>query len=388
MEVQSPSFQAADIATMPGLVGDFPRRLRLVGSLYVRMLFGVSPRRIVRLSGTISAAVLLWVLYLFSDGIVAVEKRHVTIPPSRASPVFPQDLTATSAVSSLESSPKSFPPEYYDYDVHSVVEPSDVLIEDGEDEEDVVEDEEDVLEEDGEVDEEVDEGKENEDVQEIIPVGVIENYDAYYANYSNKDPSIDFSIRKGFNFPHPKVFLSTQKIVNANWVHQLKNYLRSIHPARSLTITVATKSFIPNLLNWLIAAYRLTEPPIEHVLVLAFDKAVFSLLSSRKVPCVYIPYKSVLKKLKKGVSTIWMTRLAVIRLLNHWGYDVLQLDTDAVPLKNPHLVFDGYSEYDLVGARGVLPFELGHGPWGFTLCMGAALLRGTQKMGRPLLLCY
>ncbi|CAI8033163.1 hypothetical protein GBAR_LOCUS18700, partial [Geodia barretti] len=51
-----------------------------------------------------------------------------------------------------------------------------------------------------------------------------------------------------------------------------------------------------------------------------------------------------------------------------------------VPLKNPHLVFDGYSDYDVVTARGVLPFELGRGPWGFTLCMGAALLRGTQKM--------
>ena len=323
---------------------------------------GVSPRRIVLcFSTTISLVVLLWIFYLFSHEMVAVyvKRRHIMVP---------QNMAASNSVkveeSHFDSSPQISPPEYHntkvdDYDLeyaHSVMESSPLIAEDDED----------------------DKEEENE---EITPVGVT-NKD--YDKASSKHSSITFSVQKEFNFPHPQVFLSTQKILNADWVHQLKDYLTSINPAHSLTITVATKSFIPNLLNWLIAAHRLTEPPIENVLVLAFDKAVFSLLSVRKIPCVYIPYNSVLKKLKKGVSMVWMTRLAVIRLLNHWGFDVLQLDTDAVPLKNPHLVFDGYSDYDVVTARGVLPFELGRGPWGFTLCMGAALLRGTQKMGRPL----
>ena len=193
-----------------------------------------------------------------------------------------------------------------------------------------------------------------------------------------------FPIRSGFNFPHPQVFLSVQTILRADWVHQLKTYLLSIHPARSLTITVATKSFIPNLLNWLIAAHLLVEPPMEHVLVLAFDRDVHTLLAPRQIPCIHVPFSSVLKGKKGRVSSVWMTRFAVIRLLNHWGYDVLQLDSDAIPLKNPRYLFDAYPDYDIVSARAALPFELSRGPWGFTVCMGAALLRGTKGMGKDL----
>ena len=191
-----------------------------------------------------------------------------------------------------------------------------------------------------------------------------------------------FTISNGFNFPHPNVYLPTQTILNSGWVQELKKYLSIIHPARSLTITVATKSFIPNLLNWLIAAHFLVEPPMKHVLVLAFDEAVYNLLAPRKIPCIHIPYSKVVKGNKKGVPTIWMTRFAVIRLLNHWGYNVLQLDSDAVPLKNTDYLFDAYTDYDIVSARGALPFELSRGAWGFTVCMGAALLRGTQGMGK------
>ena len=198
---------------------------------------------------------------------------------------------------------------------------------------------------------------------------------------SHKPSAHTFPIRKGFQFPHPQVFLPTNTILGADWVQNLKDYLLTIHPSRSLTITVATKSFIPNLLNWLIAAHLLVQPPMENVLVLAFDRDVHMLMARRKIPNVYVPIRSVMKGLRRGVSTIWMTRFAVIRLLNHWGYDVLQLDNDAIPLKDPRFLYDPYTEYDIVGARGILPFELGRGPWGFTLCMGAALLKGTEKMG-------
>ena len=192
----------------------------------------------------------------------------------------------------------------------------------------------------------------------------------------------NFSVSSDFTFPHPTVFQPTVKILESDWVQQLKAYLLSIHPAHSLTITVATKSFLPNLLNWLIAAHILVEPPMEHVLVLALDKEVHSLLAQRKIPCIHVPYKSVLREMLEQVTSVWMTRLAVLRLINHWGYDVLHLDNDAIPLRNPHTLFDNYMDYDVVSSRGRMPFELSEGPWKFTLCMGAVLLRGTQGMGK------
>ena len=193
--------------------------------------------------------------------------------------------------------------------------------------------------------------------------------------------ALNFTIRSGFKFPHPQVFLPVATVLGAQWVQQLKDYLITIHPARSLTITVATKPFIPNLLNWLMASQLLVDPPIKHVLALGFEKDVHQLLASKNIPSIHVPMNLVVRGQRKGVGAVWMTRFAVLRLLNHWGYDVLQLDSDAVPLKNPDFLFNAYPEYDIVSARGILPFELGRGPWGFTVCMGAALLRATQKMG-------
>ena len=190
-----------------------------------------------------------------------------------------------------------------------------------------------------------------------------------------------FAIRQGFNLPHPTVFQPVQKVLEADWVNQLKHFLTSIYPARTVTLTVATKDFIPNLLNWLISAHLLVDPPPDNILVVAFDKEVYSLMTERKFPVIYVPYSSVMKGERHGVSCVWMTRLTIIRLMNHWGYDVQQFDTDAVLLQNPRSLFDAYPDYDLVSARGILPYELGRGSWGFTVCMGAALLRGTQKMG-------
>ena len=329
-------------------------------------LAGVSPRRIVfSLSAAISVAVVLAAFYILSDGEIMatyyVDRRRVAETPvtSSVSSVLQQDpRTANSEISTLSQQHTvhwSRPQQYV------VANEPTITITEVEDE-DIVS-EQDIVSPGGAVDED----------KQTTPELVV--------NTTLRAPA-SFSIRTGFNFPHPQVFLPTQKILSSKWVDQLKDYLRSIHPARSLTITVATQSFIPNLLNWLIAVHTLIQPPLEQVLVLGFDKGVHTLLSARNISCVYVPYSSVLKGHHKGVSTVWMTRLAVMRLLNHWGYDVLQLDNDAVPLKNPHLLFDGYSDYDLVGARGVLPFELGRGKWGFTLCMGAALLRGTEKMGK------
>ena len=318
-------------------------------------LAGVSPRRILfSLSAAISVAVVLAAFYLLSDGEIMatyyVDGRRVAETPvtSSVSSVLQQDpRTANSEISTLSQQHTVHWSQQY------VVanEPTITIAE-----EDIVS-EQDIVSPGGAVD---------EDKQTAPEIVVNTTLRA-------------FSIRTGFNFPHPQVFLPTQKILSSKWVDQLKDYLRSIHPARSLTITVATQSFIPNLLNWLIAVHTLIQPPLEQVLVLGFDKGVHTLLSARNIPCVYVPYSSVLKGNHKGVSTVWMTRLAVMRLLNHWGYDVLQLDNDAVPLKNPHLLFDGYSDYDLVGTLGELQFELDHV---ITLCMGAALLRGTEKMGK------
>ena len=194
--------------------------------------------------------------------------------------------------------------------------------------------------------------------------------------------SVNFTIREDFTFPHPKDFQEVEKVLQSDWVQQLKSFLTSIYPSWTVTITVATESFIPNLLNWLISASLVADPPLENVITVAFDEPAYQILADKNLPVILVPFKSVLKGNKKGVSKVWMARFAVIRLLNHWGYDVQQFDNDAIILRNPKPLYDKYPDTEIVSARAKLPFELGSGPWGFTVGMGAVLLRSTGRMGK------
>ena len=193
--------------------------------------------------------------------------------------------------------------------------------------------------------------------------------------------NVTFTIARGFTFPHPQVFKPVGMVLSSSWVQQLKSYLLSVTPARQVTITVASYDFAANLLNWLISA-QVTSPPLENILVISFDEPLHKMLIRRKISSLFVPYSSVLRSPKSlGVQKIWMTRMAVIRLINHWGFHVAQFDTDAIILRNPQPLFDRFPNFDVVGSRAKLPFELGKGQWGFTVCMGVILFRSTPRTG-------
>ena len=193
---------------------------------------------------------------------------------------------------------------------------------------------------------------------------------------------LTFTVAKDFTFPHPQVFKPVNVVLACRWVRELKQYLSSVDPTQPVTVTVASYDFAANLLNWLISAQVMTSPPLENILVISFDNALHKMLVRRQIPSVCVPYFSVLHNPKSlGVHKVWMTRLAVIRLINHWGFDLQQFDTDAIILRNPQPVFDRFSGFDVVGSRAKLPFELGKGQWGFTVCMGVILFRSTPRTG-------
>ena len=193
---------------------------------------------------------------------------------------------------------------------------------------------------------------------------------------------LTFTVAKDFTFPHPQVFKPVNIVLACRWVRELKQYLSSVDPTQPVTVTVASYDFAANLLNWLISAQVMTSPPLENILVISFDNALHKMLVRRRIPSVCVPYISVLRNPKSlGVHKVWMTRLAVIRLISHWGFDVQQFDTDAIILRNPQPVFDLFSGFDVVGSRAKLPFELGKGQWGFTVCMGVILFRSTRRTG-------
>ena len=200
---------------------------------------------------------------------------------------------------------------------------------------------------------------------------------------SQVDRDLSFTVARDFTFPHPQVFKPVNVVLACRWVRELKQHLSSVDPAQPVTVTVASYDFAANLLNWLISAQVMTSPPLENILVISFDSALHKMLIRRQISSVCVPYISVLRNAKSlGIHKVWMTRLAVIRLINHWGFDVQQFDTDAIIRRNPQPLFNSFPGFDVVGSRAKLPFELGKGQWGFTVCMGVILFRSTPKTGK------
>ena len=184
------------------------------------------------------------------------------------------------------------------------------------------------------------------------------------------------------NLPHPTAFLPVDEVFKAPWVSELRRFLDSYSP-NTVTLTAASQDYAPNLLNWLIAALATVEPPLLNVLVLSFDANLTRLLVSKGIDSIHVPYSSVVADPDHiGIGKIWMTRLAVLRIINYFGFNVYQFDTDAIVLRNPQPVFDLYKSSSVVSARAMLPFELGKGRWGFTASMGAVLFRSTLHTGR------
>ena len=197
----------------------------------------------------------------------------------------------------------------------------------------------------------------------------------------------NFEVAFDFRFPHPVLYRPVDVILKAGWVTKLKGYLNSVNPSRQVIVTEATHDFIGNLVNWLISATIVSEVPLQYILVLCFDQHTYDLLAERNINSLYIPYHSLLRKPKLEIGNIWMSRLAVMRLLSHWGYDVQHYDSDAVLLKNPQSLFQRFPSSDIVASWGDYPDELGkNGPWGTTLCMGAVLIRSSPRTGELSLL--
>ena len=139
------------------------------------------------------------------------------------------------------------------------------------------------------------------------------------------------------------------------------------------------------LVNWLYGALVGLKTPLTSVLVLSIDQLLCDIVdsqaSTRPVSCIIAPFETVMDFDHKSewLSRL-MVRLLVLRLINHWGYDVATYDSDAVILKNPQDLYDQHLDTDLIASADVWPVNIAE-DWGFTLCAGVLFLKAASSMG-------
>jgi hypothetical protein len=176
---------------------------------------------------------------------------------------------------------------------------------------------------------------------------------------------------------------------SSEWFQLLLKHTKSFDPSEPVITVCADMTFITGLLNWLISALVLQNQPPKNVLVVTNRNKVCSYLVSHRVPvkCLKLSADAVLTgggmKQVKGhkFTQLLVIRLSVMRTLNHLGYDVLNMDTDAIVLKNPAPILEQNRDSDVIGTfGGRLPARL-FKKWGLVVCMGTVLIRSTSATG-------
>ena len=170
--------------------------------------------------------------------------------------------------------------------------------------------------------------------------------------------------------------------MNTKWVCDLYHEVKQMQ-SKQLTLLICNKSYLEVLVNWLAQAVLHAHHPADNILIIAPDSFTHQVMQHKGIHSVFISADAVFDPLKvPGIaSRIWMTKLTVIRLLNHWNYNVLAFDTDALMLKNVQPLLDKFSTSDIVASSGTYPFECSKKWKAPTMCMGAILYKSSPATG-------
>ena len=185
--------------------------------------------------------------------------------------------------------------------------------------------------------------------------------------------------------PYPRITKSVNYtgLMDQQWFSQLQSFLNTCTDASPVAFVSANYAYREVLINWLISArIKVRGEPLENVLVGALDEPLHTLMLAKGIDSIYIEPDSILTEPDwvKPYSKLLIARITVLRLINLWGYDVTQFDTDAIVIKNPQPLYNVHFDSDIIGSTGLFPQELSR-KWGFTLCMGMIVFRSTVKTG-------
>ena len=184
------------------------------------------------------------------------------------------------------------------------------------------------------------------------------------------------------NLPWAKAdHVPVDKLMQEQWIRDLKSFLATVSPQWPVAIVTTTAKYTTWLLNWLLLALIKAEEPLRNVLVLSTDAAFYQLLHERDIACLYIPPLSIARvEVASKMSEVWIPRVTIMRLINYWGYDVVNYDADAIIVKNPQPIFDRLSSTDVIGGPDWNPKPV-YEKLGVTINMGVVLIRATQQTG-------
>lgn len=137
--------------------------------------------------------------------------------------------------------------------------------------------------------------------------------------------------------------------------------LASARAERNTVVLVfADNRYKEVLLNWLVAVHRLS---IKNYLVISLDEHIHRYLEERDFPTFLSP-------LEGDLSSLWIMRMQIFRMICSAGISFLHSDADAVWLRNPFPAFIHNSIHEVIASQGTIwPADVAD-TQGFVFCCG------------------
>ena len=193
-----------------------------------------------------------------------------------------------------------------------------------------------------------------------------------------------FPFRNDFSFPQPKVMRSLDFIESTPWITDLRRYLSNYTYSREISLVTSNSKYIDVLLNWLISATVKSRIPSKTILIISLDKTIHKIMLAKQFCSILVYPRSLIDpdiKFAEPFEEVMMTRLALMRVISHFGFNYVMYDSDAVILKDPQPLYDALSHEDIIGSVGKIPYDLADA-WGITICIGVVLVRSSPEAGK------
>ena len=199
-----------------------------------------------------------------------------------------------------------------------------------------------------------------------------------------------FIIKSPFSFSEPQAIKPVRELLEMHWMKDLTDIL-SKRSSKQVIFLIVEKEYFATLLNWLVAFEMSTKnSKLDDILIFSLDERVCNILKDKaELSTVCLHFDQIIRHYNilyrtKYLATwdIIIVRMALVRLLNHWGYNVLVIDLDAIVLKDPFPLLDKYPDADIITSFSITSLR----PNIRGICFGFLLLKSTDKVGKLLLI--
>ncbi|XP_065893028.1 uncharacterized protein [Dysidea avara] len=195
------------------------------------------------------------------------------------------------------------------------------------------------------------------------------------------------NITTGLIFPYSSLTFPPNIMLRSQWAVDFKAKLDAAKLDKQVVFLMIKYDNFPSLINWLGHTRHHATSMLENLIIVSLDDKSHYTLLRKGIFSALVQVREVVKSLPSSEDDYshaeMITRFTLLRILNYWGYDVIQMDSDVIFRKDIQPILDHFNDTadttDLVTSTlkdNCAPTNV-YKTWKFCISLGFLLIRDT-----------